>query len=354
MTRSELKKVKQVDGYEVNHPFSFGNILYSLLILVLVAVPVGVLFTPTIVVNSTDVATNGLESFKFGFFDYLPYLITKQDPEIPENLFQILMLYAESGRGYEQAVLYIAVGQAAAIGLMMLMSLIGLIYFIVSIAKGYLRSAKAIKTLASFDMTFCVLFGLSVVAEFIIAQIDGFGSMIFVWWGLIPMAGMLILSIMISIVYSVKYKNVVFEADLVYHEDEEKEILMTTQVAQVHDVKKVTYEASNELPPNITSIGGHEFSQNQNLEIANIPLGIPVIGNSAFANCLNLKVVSIPNTVKEIGYNCFFNCASLVRINYAGTKEQWRHIKRGSNWLAQAKTTEVVCTDGPIVVNPYN
>ena len=31
-----------------------------------------------------------------------------------------------------------------------------------------------------------------------------------------------------------------------------------------------------------------------------------------------------------------------------------KKIKRGSNWLAKAKATEVVCLDGSIVVNPYH
>ena len=75
---------------------------------------------------------------------------------------------------------------------------------------------------------------------------------------------------------------------------------------------------------------------------------------NVFANCLKLQVVSIPNTVTEIGFNCFFNCVELERINFGGTKEEWKKIRRGSNWLAKAKTTEVVCLDGVVVVNPYH
>ena len=59
------------------------------------------------------------------------------------------------------------------------------------------------------------------------------------------------------------------------------------------------------------------------------------------------------DTVKEIGYNAFFNCKSLEKIVYAGKKEQWRKIKRGSNWLNKAGTTIVSCLDGAIQVNPY-
>ncbi len=125
-------------------------------------------------------------------------------------------------------------------------------------------------------------------------------------------------------------------------------------VIKVKEIRKIKYENASSLPPHISSIGGHAFSQNTSLVVALIPNGITTLGPGAFANCPKLKIVSIPTSVKEIGYNCFFNCYSLERINYGGTKEQWRHIRRGSNWLTKAKTTTVVCADGPIIVNPYH
>ena len=109
----------------------------------------------------------------------------------------------------------------------------------------------------------------------------------------------------------------------------------------------------NTLPEGLTSIGGHAFARNTNLEIATIPEGIDELGIGAFSNCLKLKVVSFPKSLKKIGPNCFFNTPKLQRINYAGSKEDWRHIPRGSNWLNKSKTTTVVCNDGAISVNPY-
>ena len=109
----------------------------------------------------------------------------------------------------------------------------------------------------------------------------------------------------------------------------------------------------NTLPEGLLTIGGHAFSKNLNLEIANISEGVQELGPGAFANCLKLQILDIPLSVKKIDFNCFFNCVALNRINYAGTKEQWSHIQRGSNWLAKAGTTTVICTDGPISVNPY-
>ena len=109
----------------------------------------------------------------------------------------------------------------------------------------------------------------------------------------------------------------------------------------------------NTLPDSLTSIGGHAFAKNTNLEIATINDGISELGIGAFSNCLKLKVVTLPKSVKKIGPNCFFNTPRLIRINYAGTKDDWRHIVRGSNWLAKARTTTVICSDGAISVNPY-
>ena len=107
------------------------------------------------------------------------------------------------------------------------------------------------------------------------------------------------------------------------------------------------------LPSDLKSIGGHAFSKNLDLKYADIPVGIKELGVGAFANCLNLEIVSIPKSVKRIKKNCFFNCVKLTRINYAGTKNEWRYIVRGSNWLDKAGTKTVVCSDGAIIVDPH-
>lgn len=116
--------------------------------------------------------------------------------------------------------------------------------------------------------------------------------------------------------------------------------------------EKNTGVERNTLPNSITAVGGHAYAKNVTLEIANIPNGIPQLGIGAFSNCLRLKFVTIPSSVKVIGSNCFFNCGRLRRLNYAGTKEEWRRVRRGSNWLEKAGTTTVLCKDGAIAVNP--
>ena len=116
--------------------------------------------------------------------------------------------------------------------------------------------------------------------------------------------------------------------------------------------KEELINPSNSLSGEVKFIGGHAFSYNVDLQVADIPDGVPSLGVGAFSNCVNLKAVSIPVSVKEINANCFFNCKRLRRIDYEGTKKEFKQIKRGSNWLSHAGTTIVYCVDGPLAVNP--
>ena len=362
----DKRKIKQINGWKVNHPFSAANMFYAIFTLCLIAFPVAILFLPLAKFTDVGLQITGLDLFKYYAIDFVKMIISKDSSGVvfPDGLVHLwdnLLtkdgcflsgVVVKDSSGTQNVADYISLGQAGVIALMMLFSVIALIYFIVLICKGYLRHARAIKSFMALDMVLSIFFGLSFVVYLASFALIGYAQTFFPWFAFIPFGTSLVLLIIISSIYSHNFKECVYEADLEYHEDEEKEVV--THVTEVHEVTKVNFEPSKTLPPNITSIGGHAFAENQNLEVANIPLGIDKLGNGAFANCLNLKVVSLPDSVKEIGFNCFFNCTQLERINYAGTKEQWRHIKRGSNWLAQAKTTEVVCVDGAIVVNPYH
>lgn len=340
----DKRKIKEVKGFKVNHPYSAGNIFYTILILLVVALPVAFFFIPlaSIGVEPNVYSITGLDLVSYT----IDFVKTKAIP--PHEFFDAL--YASINLdALKTPSFYIVLGSIGLMALTILMSVIGFIYFMVSIVKGYLRHPGHVKTLIVFDFIFTLLFSLCYLTLLFFS--DKAQNYV-MWLSFVPVGISFVLLITLSIALSANYTNVVYEADLIIKEDEESEVV--THVTQVHEITKVNYEASNELPPNLESIGGSAFAENQNIEIANIPLGIDKLGPSAFANCLKLKVVSIPESVKEIGYNCFFNCAALERINYAGTKEQWRHVKRGSNWLAKAKTTKVICTDGPIIVHPYH
>ena len=140
------------------------------------------------------------------------------------------------------------------------------------------------------------------------------------------------------------------EQPAVYAQPVDDEVKPEVQTKVITKVRKVH---ETEVDQSLKNLGGHAYAKNIYIVKATIPEGIDKIGPSAFANCVNLKVVIIPASVKEIGYNAFFNCKSLEKVIYSGKKEQWRRIKRGSNWLSKAGTSIVSCIDGAIQVNPY-
>lgn len=106
-----------------------------------------------------------------------------------------------------------------------------------------------------------------------------------------------------------------------------------------------------EIPAGTTAIADHAYAKNLNISKVELPEGVVSIGGGAFANCHNLVKISLPRTLLEIGYNTFFDTPKLKTINYAGTKEDWTRVKRGSNWLTHSGTTIVNTADGPITVN---
>lgn len=346
MASSELRKVKEVNGWKVNHPHSAANIFYLLFTLVLLALPLAFLFLPVI---------GDFKTSNFTGIDALKYIVTYVVALVTGDLSKIILtpfmqeLCDSLGEFLAPAGPYLITGIGGLLAVSIIFSIVLLILFVVLLIKGYLKHSKSIKVFASLSFVVAILicvinlvffFGIMVFSK----------AQIFIWYPFIVLAVYLVVLIVISAIYGGCFKDSIPETELEYHEDSP----VVEHVTKVHEVTKVKYEGSTTLPPNLESIGGHAFAENQNLVVANIPINITKLGNSAFANCLKLKVVSIPTSVIEIGFNCFFNCVELERINYAGTKDEWKKIARGSNWLAKAKTSEVVCVDGSIIVNPYH
>ena len=346
MEQKDIRKIKKVDGYRVNHPHSAANIFYALFTLIVAALPVAYLFLP--LVDKLGAANvTGMHLYQFGF-NFVLGIISGSGVSLEGGIAQMM---AAGGDMFRDVIGYIFVGLSGALYVMAIFSLVLIIIFFVLLIKGYLRHSKVVKVFAALDFTIALLFGIAMLVAYFLAKIGSGGTAdFFIWASFYPAAGALVLLIIVSIIHTCNFVNSVPEKDLVYHEQEP----VVEHVTKVNEITRVKYEPSNTIPPNTKSIGGHAFAENQNLTVANIPVEVTKLGNSAFANCLNLKVVSLPAGLKEIGFNCFFNCVELERINYAGTKEEWRKITRGSNWLAKAKTTEVLCLDGAIVVNPYH
>lgn len=166
------------------------------------------------------------------------------------------------------------------------------------------------------------------------------------------LGGVFVLALIVSIVHIVCYRDRRFKKREKKFDDENTPA--STRDEYLEEPEPDRQVPDKGLPEGLTEIGDHAFSKDVTLTIADIPAGITVIGPSAFSNCHNLRTVCIPLSVTEIGYNCFFNAGRLKTINYAGTKNEWSRIVRGSNWLLNAGTTTVITIDGAITVDPKN
>ena len=87
------------------------------------------------------------------------------------------------------------------------------------------------------------------------------------WWPLYTVAAYFLFMIIISILYSVNFKDSIPENQLEFHDDAPT----VEHLTKVHEVTKAKYQGSSTLPPDLKVIGGHAFSENQDLVVANIP-----------------------------------------------------------------------------------
>ena len=343
-----LRKIKEVNGWRINHPHSAPNIAFAIITFVLACFPLAIFFIPSIWTPS--VSQNGLDLIKYMieyFKDFSNYIANKGS--FPNTNTVIAGVITGSGDVMSGIMPYVFLGLGFFVCLFILHSVLFLVYSIVHLSKGYLKHTGVVKAFAVLEFILVILYIL--VYVFIMAVFKIYSSQdLCIWFTFIFFGLYLGLLITINVLRTINFKTCILESELEWHEEQP----VVEHVTKVHEVTKVNYEHSSTLPPNLTTIGGHAFAENQYLEIANIPPEVTKIGPSAFANCLKLQVVTIPNTVTEIGFNAFFNCINLERINFAGTKEEWKLIKRGSNWLTKAGTSEIVCTDGVVVVNPYH
>ena len=354
MGNTKLKSINEVNGWKVNHPHSGANNFYAIFTVVFAAFPLLILFIPLyspIVPPDFYTGLNGLDIFRFTIDKLIEIFsnLASGAPSIVASNPYIDVIASSVNPVMSDAMTYTFVAMGGLMAIMMILSFVLIILSIVHLAKGYLKTSAAVKRIAITDFIFTLLLFLSMIFVFFTYRAETKDDL-FVWLSAIPLAVSLFFAIFFAAFYGNHFKDAILEKDLKLQDEE----ITVEHISKVHEINKVKYTESTTLPPNLDSIGGHAFSENQNLLVANIPLNITKLGAGAFANCLKLQVVSIPNSVKEIGFNCFFNCVELERINYAGTKAEWRKIKRGSNWLAKAKTTEVVCLDGTIIVNPYH
>ena len=119
------------------------------------------------------------------------------------------------------------------------------------------------------------------------------------------------------------------------------------------------------LPDTIVGVGSYAFSGCTALKKATLNNGRINIVAGMFANCTALSEVVIPDTVENVNIYAFLNCKSLknlklpasikeisisafdgagiTTVTYAGTREQWKKIKKtltGNASLAKATITD--------------
>ncbi len=125
------------------------------------------------------------------------------------------------------------------------------------------------------------------------------------------------------------------------------------------------------IPNGVKNIGNDAFSICFGLTSVTIPDGVTSIGSSAFYNCFDvdsitgavtgLTSVTIPNSVESIGKYAFLNCKKLNKVNYIGSKDDWKNIIKGEkysiadNIIKYCAGIKVIRYDAEaIVVEPLN
>lgn len=201
-----------------------------------------------------------------------------------------------------------------------------------------------------FDTGIAALYGyIFLLSEVLKAKDDGSSAALGVL-AYVVLGAQVVIAILIGITYRLAFKNRVYEKrEKKKNEDDYYD--QPSKPGQPQKQGKVPV-FEKDIPAGTRNIGDHAYAGDPALTKANIPEGVTSLGANAFANCRNLEIVTIPVTVNKIGANCFYNTPHLKQIRYTGSKEDWRSIRRGGNWLVGAGTTTIVTATGAIVVNP--
>lgn len=102
------------------------------------------------------------------------------------------------------------------------------------------------------------------------------------------------------------------------------------------------------VPKGVTDIRHSAFRGSNHLVSITLPEGLTCINGNVFAECNQLESVSIPSTVTKIISRAFWRCESLVRLEFAGTMEQWNAINKDYSWNENTGVYIVYCTDGEL------
>ena len=244
---------------------------------------------------------------------------------------------------------------AAAIALSAVVAVFVLLLGLAWIIRGRIFLPKFTKRFAVwahglFDTGIAALYGyVYFLSEILKAKDDGSSASLGVL-AYVVLGAQVVITILIGITYRLCFKNRVYEKREKKKSDDDYYDQPSKPGQPQKQGKVPVFE--KDIPAGTRSVGDHAYAGDPALTRANIPEGVTSLGANAFANCRNLEIVTIPVTVTKIGANCFYNTPHLKQIRYTGSKEDWRSIKRGGNWLVGAGTTTIVTATGAIVVNP--
>lgn len=92
------------------------------------------------------------------------------------------------------------------------------------------------------------------------------------------------------------------------------------------------------------------YSQHYPPTYVTIPDNIEYLDVYSFAKC-DLTTISLPASLRYIDKFAFYDTAYLESIEFRGTKEQWKKVRKISDWVSGfsiMNVKKIICKDGKI------
>ena len=92
------------------------------------------------------------------------------------------------------------------------------------------------------------------------------------------------------------------------------------------------------------------YGQNCSPIYVTVPDNIEYLDVYSFAKC-DLTTISLPANLRYIDRFAFYNTPHLQSIEFRGTKEQWKKVRKIPDWISGASITNVkkiICKDGKV------
>lgn len=343
-----MKKKKKNRKLKLIKRYGIPNMLTGIFALIVAAIAVGMYFFPIleIKVNDQVIVMKGLDVLKGA-------LVYVNPAYLPQQLVDDFALINSETLNLAYPIYFTVLG--IVYGLICLWAFIEVIFALCVLIFGRLHRWKGPYGF-SWGMLICVLMenGLVYLIGWYLPMEFGDFVTIKVNEGLFYMYAYAVIAFVmmmtLGIFYVVSFKNRIFEKDIDKYTLEE-----TPDPGKVFDVKDgeivcIKLDLNKQVPYQLTYIQEHAFAKNTELTEAKIPSYVRKIGAGAFANCVNLETLELPAALTSIEYNAFFNCKRLKTITFKGTKDEFKKVARGKNWLAKAGCHQINCQDGFITI----